>query len=188
MAHEILVVVDVQNDFVTGSLGSKYAQVAKDNIIDLLKSNKFDLIVSTYDTHLDNYINTKEGQKLPVEHCVYNTNGWFQNPEVYEAIANSSYSEKIRIIKPTFGSIELVEKIKDYICNKRNYGVENFNITFVGLCTDICVISNVLMIQSIYGQDKNIDVRVIENCCAGVTPEFHKSAIDVMKSCQITIK
>lgn len=167
---KVLIVVDMQNDFIDGSLGTSEAQDIVNNVVREIedKKNEDYLIVATQDTHHNNYLETFEGKNLPVEHCIKNTKGW----EIPQNIKN-----KVDIIieKPTFGSKKLVDYLKK---------INPEEIELLGLCTDICVISNALLLREAF---PNKVINVKENCCAGVTPELHKSALDVMKSCQINI-
>ena len=164
-----LVVVDMQNDFIDGALGS--AEAVK--IVPYVKSliENFDgEVLFTRDTHYENYMNTQEGKNLPVPHCIINTNGWQINPQLEALRKNNA------IDKNTFGSKELVEILKD----KPN--IES--ITFVGLCTDICVISNVMLVKAFYPE---IPLIVDAKGCAGVTPDSHKTALNAMKAVQVKI-
>lgn len=165
-----LIVVDVQNDFVTGSLGTPEAQAILPNIIRKINEYRMqgDQIIFTQDTHSSSYLETNEGRHLPVPHCIKGTKGWSIVDELQIQTEND-----LTIRKRTFGYTEW----RDYIDLKEE-------IELVGLCTDICVISNALILKAIYPETK---ITVDASCCAGVTPETHKSAIDVMKMCQIDI-
>ena len=168
-----LIVVDVQNDFVDGSLGTKDAVEMLPRLIEKLEKisaeGKTDIIF-TQDTHGENYLETQEGKLLPVVHCVKKTHGWEIVPELEEFV------EKARevIEKKSFGSTRLPSLLKPYE-----------EVEFVGLCTDICVISNALLVKAFYPEQT---VSVDANCCAGSTPENHQKALDVMKNCQCVIK
>jgi nicotinamidase-related amidase len=167
----ILVVVDMQNDFVDGALGSKEAVSIVDNVVEEIKA--FDgEVVFTKDTHGYDYLTTQEGQILRVPHCVKDTKGWQLN----EKIAGVMTDEMKVFEKPAFGSVELAKYLTTVT------GLEN--VTLVGLCTDICVISNALLIKAFLPEVK---VSVIEKCCAGVTPKTHENALDAMKMCQVEI-
>ena len=184
---KLLVLVDLQKDFIDGSLGSLDAQSIVPRVVE--KINNYEdkrntLVLFTKDTHYEkNYLDTLEGKMLPVPHCIENTPGWSINREIKDAVANKflSYSsEKIkkgRVYKNTFGS-DVLEKL--FIEHKD----EIEEIEFCGLCTDICVISNVLMARMVL---PNTKITVDASCCAGVTPEKHKAALEVMKSCQIEV-
>lgn len=171
--RNILVVVDMQNDFIDGSLGTKEAQAIVDNVVaEIANYDPADIFV-TRDTHLENYLDTQEGKNLPVVHCVKNTKGWEINEKIAKALKN------VEIIdKPTFGSKILAEKIAA-IAEK-----ENIEVTLIGLCTDICVVSNALLIKAYVPE---IPMRVIASCCAGVTPESHEAALKTMAMCQVKV-
>lgn len=169
----ILIIVDMQNDFITGSLGSELAQNIVNNVVAF--TNDFEgKIIFTRDTHDKDYLTTLEGKNLPVEHCIKGTNGW----EICSQLQEISSKNTI-IDKPAFGSIDLPKVVKDISNN------EDLTITLVGLCTDICVISNAILLKAYFPQ---AIVKVIENCCAGVTVESHTNAINAMKMCQIEIE
>ena len=168
-----LIVVDVQNDFVDGSLGTKDAVEMLPRLIEKLEKisaeGKTDIIF-TQDTHGENYLETQEGKLLPIVHCVKKTHGWEIVPDLEEFV------EKARevIEKKSFGSTRLPSLLKPYE-----------EVEFVGLCTDICVISNALLVKAFYPEQT---VSVDASCCAGSTPENHQKALDVMKNCQCVIK
>lgn len=169
--QDILIVVDMQNDFISGSLGTREAQAITPNVLRLIKD--FDgKIIFTKDTHEANYLDTKEGKNLPVAHCIKGTQGW----EIEKSLL--PYTKEI-IEKPTFGSLELVKRLQDL---DREEKINT--ITFVGLCTDICVISNVLLTKSAFLE---AEIIVDASCCAGVSPQSHKNALEAMKMCQIKI-
>lgn len=167
----ILVVVDMQKDFIDGALGTKEAEAIVDNVAEAMKS--FDgEVVFTRDTHSDNYLETQEGKNLPVPHCIKGTDGW-QIDRKLEALK----PDGMKVFdKPAFGSVELAEYLRTV------EGLES--VTLVGLCTDICVISNALLIKAYLPE---VTIKVLEKCCAGVTPESHKNALEAMKMCQIKI-
>ncbi len=171
--RKILVVVDMQNDFVDGSLGTKEAVGIVENVVEEIKKYRTEDIFATRDTHPENYLETQEGKHLPVVHCVKNTNGWEINKEVAAVLKDAKI-----IDKPTFGSKELAEEITK-IAEK-----EEVEVTLVGLCTDICVVSNALLIKAYLPE---ISVKVIASCCAGVTPESHEAALTTMKMCQVEV-
>lgn len=171
---KILVVVDMQKDFVDGALGSKEAVDIVDNVVKKIESFDGDIIV-TYDTHSENYMQTQEGANLPVPHCIKGTTGWELDDKVKDALGKKDY---IVIEKPTFGSTKLPEYINS------NYDPENIEIQLIGLCTDICVVSNALLLKANFLETK---VSVDAKCCAGVTPESHNAAITTMKMCQVNV-
>lgn len=173
--RKVLIVVDMQKDFVDGALGSNEAVAIVDNVVN--KINKFDGdIIVTYDTHQNNYMETREGKYLPVPHCIKDTDGWQLNNKVQEALDSKVYRV---IYKPTFGSTRLVEMFKDY-----GYDITDTEVTLIGLCTDICVVSNAMLLKANYPE---INITVDASCCAGVTPESHQAALTTMKMCQINI-
>lgn len=173
--RKILVVVDMQNDFVDGALGSNEAQAIVDNVVN--KINEFDgEIIVTYDTHHENYMETREGKYLPVPHCIESTEGWQINYKVQEALNEKGY----RVIhKPTFGSTRLVEIFKEY-----EYDEKDTEVTLIGLCTAICVVSNAMLLKANYPE---MNITVDASCCACVTPDSHKAALTTMKMCQINV-
>ena len=171
--RKILVVVDMQKDFVDGALGTNEAVAIVDKVA--AKINEFDgEIIVTYDTHEENYMETREGRYLPVPHCIKDTDGWKLNEKVQKALDAKEYDV---IHKPTFGSTKLVEMLKD--CNQLDT-----DVTLIGLCTDICVVSNAMLLKANY-PEMNINVEAA--CCAGVTIEKHEAALEVMRSCQINV-
>ncbi len=170
--RDILLVVDMQNDFVSGALGTKEALEIVPRVVEKINSFNGD-IYFTRDTHEENYLDTQEGKKLPVKHCVRNTYGW----EIIEEIRNKKCLETID--KNTFGSSELA-----LILKKTNEEKSINSITLIGLCTDICVISNALLIKAFLPE---VSLIVDSKCCAGVTPTSHNTALEAMKTCQITV-
>lgn len=171
--RKILVVVDMQKDFVDGALGSSEAVAIVDNVVK--KINEFDgEIIVTYDTHQDNYMETREGKYLPVPHCIENTDGWKLFYKVESALIGRDHT---RIYKPTFGSTTLVNFLDDV-------DEKNTEVTIIGLCTDICVVSNAMLLKAFY---PDMDITVDASCCAGVTPESHIAALTTMKMCQINV-
>lgn len=172
--NRLLIVVDMQNDFIDGALGTKEAVAIVDKVADLIQNFDGDIIV-TYDTHHENYMNTQEGRFLPVPHCIKGTPGWELADTITKALSHKKYHA---IEKPTFGSVELVEYIQ------KNYPFQELEITLCGLCTDICVVSNALLLKASFLETP---IRVDASCCAGVTPESHQAALTTMKMCQVTI-
>jgi nicotinamidase-related amidase len=168
---KILCVIDMQNDFIDGALGTKEAEAIVQNVkekIELYRKNG-DTVIFTRDTHTEDYMNTQEGRKLPVPHCIKGSNGW-------EISALLDTEGSVIIDKPTFGSYEL----SDYIAGLTKVD----GIEFVGLCTDICVISNAMLLKA---RLTEAPITVDSSCCAGVTPESHLNALSAMKMCQIEI-
>ena len=194
---KILLLIDCQVDFIDGSLANQEAQAAIPAILEKIKNFDGDGIFLTMDTHQKNYLQTPEGEKLPVEHCIYGTKGWGINEQVRDAVeARELLGMKVEYItKPTFGSVEptvaceksLTELILDMelkAANEASKKVE-MEIEMCGFCTDICVISNALILKA-YTYDF-AEITVDSTCCAGVTPEKHNAALEVMKSCQINV-
>ena len=171
---KLLIVVDMQNDFINGALGSAEAVAIVDNVVK--KINNFDGdIIATYDTHRENYMETQEGKNLPVPHCIKGTDGWKLNEKVQKALDEKGYAA---IEKPTFGSVDLINYIKE------KYNANDIEIELIGLCTDICVVSNAILLKANFLETK---VSVDANCCAGVTPESHNAALTTMKMCQVNV-
>lgn len=170
---DVLVVVDMQNDFIDGSLGTEEAKAIVPKVAEKIKEFK-GLVLATRDTHDKDYLTTQEGRKLPVEHCIKGTGGWEIRQEIAELIKEEP------IDKPAFGSRVLAERL---LALDGKEAVES--ITLVGLCTDICVISNALLLKAFLPE---VPVIVDASCCAGVTKESHIQALESMKMCQIQIK
>jgi len=162
-----LIVIDMQKDFVDGSLGTPEAQAIVPNVEKKAADGNYDKVLFTFDTHYENYMNTLEGKKLPVPHCVKGTAGW------ESVLSAETLGINETIIKNTFGYNNWLMKL---------YDVDS--IELVGLCTDICVISNALILRALF---PDVPITVDASCCAGTTPEAHKAALTVMKSCQIDI-
>ena len=171
---KILIVVDMQKDFVDGALGTPEAVAIVDNVVNKINSFEGNIIV-TYDTHFEDYMDTREGKNLPVPHCIKETDGWKLDAKVQDALFGKEY---IELEKPTFGSILLSEIIEDLA------GEEEFEIELIGLCTDICVVSNAMVLKAHYPE---VSIKVDASCCAGVTPETHDAALMTMKMCQIEV-
>lgn len=171
--QNILVVVDMQNDFVDGALGSVEAQAIVPKVVE--KINAFDgTVLFTQDTHEQDYLDTQEGKNLPVPHCIRKTTGWEICPAV-EALRHTAPLEKV-----TFGARQLGE----LLCRLEMQEAVA-SVTLVGLCTDICVISNAMLVKAFLPEAKII---VDAACCAGVTPESHATALAAMRACQIEIQ
>ena len=171
---KILIVVDMQNDFVDGALGTREAEGIVDRVVSKIK--EFDgEIIATLDTHGQDYLHTAEGKKLTVTNCVKMTTGWVLNEKVREALAEKEH----RIFeKKTFGCVKLLKRIR-----KRSRK-EEIAVELIGLCTDICVVSNALLLKAYFPE---IKLCVDASCCAGVTPQSHQAAIETMRMCQIEI-
>ncbi len=171
----ILIVVDMQKDFVDGALGTKEAVSIVERVVQKIEQHDGDIIL-TYDTHNTDYMETQEGRNLPVPHCILGTEGWELDERIQKAVEHKPHKV---IHKPTFGSTELV----DYI--RTHYEAASFEIELVGLCTDICVVSNALLLKANFLETA---ICVDGACCAGVTPESHKAALTTMKMCQVHVK
>ncbi len=168
---KVLVVVDMQNDFINGSLGTEQAQAIVEKVkekIELCQRNAIPVIF-TRDTHDSGYLQTQEGKMLPVSHCIKDTHGW----RIHERLHSENC---LTIDKPTFGSVELAKYLK--LLKGLN------QVEIIGVCTDICVISNALLIKAFLPEVK---ITVDSSCCAGVTPESHQNALESMKMCQIEV-
>lgn len=171
--QDILIVVDMQNDFIDGALGTAEAVAIVPKVVEKVKSFK-GTVIFTRDTHGGNYMQTQEGRNLPVPHCIKGSHGW----EVCPAL--EPLRTGLTIDKPTFGSAELGRLILEFDA-KEPVG----SITLVGLCTDICVISNAMIAKAFLPE---VPVTVDAACCAGVTPESHRNALNAMKMCQVRIE
>lgn len=172
---QFLVVVDMQVDFIDGSLGSKEAQAIVSCAAEKIRAFPGQIFV-TMDTHGTDYLHTAEGKKLPVKHCIRNTPGWELNDTIAKALRGKAYT---LVEKPTFGSVALPEMIRSAARD------EDFTIEMIGLCTDICVVSNALLMKANFPEKQ---ITVDAACCAGVTPEKHRAALETMRSCQIDIE
>ena len=171
--RKLLLVIDMQKDFIDGALGTAEAQAIVDNVVREIGKYPAGDVIATQDTHPDNYLQTQEGRKLPVVHCVKGTPGWELDGRISAALGAAEV-----IDKPTFGSRVLAERLAAM------GSTEELDITLVGLCTDICVVSNALLIKAFLPETP---VRVIASCCAGVTPASHQAALDTMAMCQIEV-
>lgn len=185
---KVLVVIDMQNDFIDGALGSPEAQAIVPKIIDKMDSldGQETILIFTKDTHYEDYLNTQEGVNLPVPHCKYMTSGWSINKEISARAKEGhfySYSDEqivnSRILKESFGSTVLANILFESMSH-----MDIDEIILVGVCTDICVISNAMILKSVLSETL---ITVDASCCAGVTPERHKNALQAMKSCQINV-
>lgn len=171
----VLVVVDVQNDFISGALGTDAARAATPAI--KKKIEEFDgIIIATKDTHRDDYMKTFEGKRLPVKHCVIESNGW----QFANEICSSFHGKKLNLFyKGSFGSIDAAEYLQ---VASATDPIESIEI--IGVCTDICVVSNALLLRAYF---KSVPIIVDAACCAGTTPERHRAALETMKSCMIDV-
>lgn len=193
----VFIVVDMQNDFVDGALGTPEAQAIVNKVADQIRAraNKDTILLVTKDTHNTDYMETLEGKNLPVAHCIKNTHGWELAPAIQEAIYDTrdkyfdfdSYFPYVAdhiICKPTFGSMDIQNLLFVIDDMTGMQPGELGEITLCGLCTGICVLSNAILCKATMPE---VPVKVIENCCACVTTDSHKTAIEAMKLCQIKI-
>ncbi len=170
--REILIVVDMQNDFIDGALGTEEAAAIVPRVKEKIENFSGEVLF-TRDTHETDYLETQEGRNLQVPHCIRGTEGWQIRPEL-DALRTS-----VPIDKNTFGSAELGAKLAAMDLEEAVSG-----ITLIGLCTDICVISNAMIVKAFLPE---VPVTVDSSCCAGVTPASHETALEAMKACQITV-
>lgn len=181
--ERILVVIDMQNDFIDGALGTREALQIVPCVIDKIKNYKEqgNPIYFTMDTHEENYLDTQEGRNLPVSHCIRNTNGWELHPQI-RALSEElqgAVNQPIVFEKGIFGSEVLAQTLRNSITDTSQVEIE-----LVGLCTDICVLSNAILLKTYMPE---VTIKVDAACCAGVTPNSHKNALEAMKMCQIQI-
>jgi len=172
---KILVVIDMQNDFIDGALGTVEAQAIVENVIAKINEYDADCVYATRDTHYENYMDTMEGKKLPVPHCIKGTDGWQIRKEI-EALLMEKNAPIID--KPTFGSFNLLDSLVEETES------DECEFEFVGLCTDICVVSNVMLLKAAIHE---ATIKVDSSCCAGVTPDTHEAALTTMRMCQIDV-
>ncbi len=171
--RKILLVIDMQNDFINGALGTPEAEAIIDRVVQEIEKYPLDDIIATRDTHDEDYLETQEGRKLPVPHCIKGTVGCNLHPRIRAALRGAAIMGK-----STFASKKLAEKVA--VLAKK----DELEITLVGLCTDICVVSNALLLKAYLPETP---IRVIASACAGVTPESHQAALKTMEMCQIEI-
>ena len=168
---KLLLVVDMQNDFIDGALGTPEAYAIVDKVKAKIRAYPPGDIIATQDTHEADYLSTQEGRNLPVPHCIRGTDGWCIRPDVADALRGARVVEK-----PTFGSLDLAGSLRSV--------PDLEEIELIGLCTDICVASNALLLKAALPEVK---ISVDASCCAGVTPERHFAALETMRSCQVEI-
>lgn len=177
---KILAVIDMQKDFTTGVLGNPQTAAAADAVAEKIRAYKAQFpgvpVVYTMDTHTEEYLDTQEGKNLPVVHCVKGTDGWQLDPKVAEVINEKD----IMVEKPAFGAVDLAEYVRQAAGDIEKIG----SIELVGVCTDICVISNAMILKAAFAE---IPLTVDSKCCAGVSPESHDNALKAMEVCQIKI-
>ena len=171
--RKILIVIDMQNDFIDMALGTKEAAAIVDEVKKKILSYSVKDVMATMDTHEENYLKTQEGELLPVEHCIRGTLGWQLHPEIAPLLDGAEIYEK-----PGFGSVRLAQDLKALS------GTEEIELELIGLCTDICVVVNAFLFKAFMPEVK---ITVDSACCAGVTPEKHLAALETMRSCQINV-
>ena len=179
---DLLIVVDMQRDFVSGALGSEQARAIVPAVAARIRQAKAEQtqVAFTLDTHEPDYLNTREGRFLPVPHCIRNTPGWALEPEIAQTCARGMMSFE----KPTFGSTALCEYVCTLAAEKGAVAGKGFHVELCGVCTDICVVSNALLIKAFLPET---EIVVEAACCAGVTPQSHETALSAMAACQITV-
>lgn len=171
--RKILIVIDMQNDFIDGALGTAEAVKIVEAVKEKIRSYPPENVTATMDTHFENYMQTQEGKYLPVPHCIKGSSGWEIRPDIAGLLKDAKIYEK-----PTFGSTQLAQDLKA-ISEK-----EEIELELIGLCTDICVVSNALLLKAAMPE---VTIYVDASCCAGVTPEKHAAALETMRSCQIQV-
>ena len=171
--RKLLIVIDMQNDFIDAALGTKEAEAIVDAVKEKIRSYPAEDVIATMDTHGENYMETQEGRNLPVVHCVKGTDGWQIRPDIAALLSDAKIYEK-----PTFGSTAMADDLKA-MSEK-----EEIELELIGLCTDICVVSNALLLKASMPEVK---ISVDAACCAGVTPQKHEAALETMRSCQIHV-
>ncbi len=191
---KLLIVVDMQNDFIDGSLGTPEALAIVEAVKEKIRSYPPEDVIATMDTHETDYLSTQEGKFLPVEHCIRDTHGWEIREDIMELLDEAEIYEK-----PTFACEDLAQDLRGYAMDMKaradrlNEIAENpeetvgeqIELELVGLCTDICVVSNALLLKALLPEVK---ISVDSSCCAGVTPEKHAAALETMRSCQVVVK
>ncbi len=171
--RKILLVIDMQNDFIDGPLGTPEAEKIIDKVVRVIYKYPLEDIIATRDTHGPDYLETQEGKKLPIPHCIKGTLGWNLHPRITAALNGATIMGKT-----TFSSRKLAEKVAAFA------KTDELDITIVGLCTDICVVSNALLLKAYLPETP---IRVIESCCAGSSLVAHQAALKTMEMCQIEV-
>jgi nicotinamidase-related amidase len=171
--RRMLVVVDMQNDFIDAALGTAEAVAIVDAVKEKIRSYPIENVIATMDTHGKNYLETQEGRNLPVTHCVKGSDGWKIRPDIATLLDGAKIYEK-----PTFGSTALATDLQTLSQS------EDIELELIGLCTDICVVSNALLLKAYMPE---VRISVDASCCAGVTPEKHLAALETMRSCQVNV-
>ncbi len=191
---KLLIVVDMQNDFIDGSLGTPEALAIVEAVKDKIRSYPPEDVIATMDTHETDYLSTQEGKFLPVEHCIRGTHGWEIREDIMELLGEAEIYEK-----PTFACEDLAQDLRAYAMDmkvraerfneiaedKQETVGEQIELELIGLCTDICVVSNALLLKALMPEVK---ISVDASCCAGVTPEKNEAALETMRSCQVEVR
>ncbi len=171
--RKILIVIDMQNDFIDAALGTKEAAAIVENVKEKIRSYPAEDVIATMDTHGPDYMNTQEGKFLPVPHCIKGSEGWKIRADIAALLDRAAIYEK-----PTFGCVKLAHDLKA-LSEK-----EEIELELIGLCTDICVVSNALLLKASMPE---VPICVDASCCAGVTVPKHEAALETMRSCQIRV-
>ena len=171
--RKLLIVIDMQNDFIDAALGTPQAEAIVDAVKEKIRSYPTEDVIATMDTHHEDYMQTQEGKYLPVPHCIRGTDGWQIRADIAALLDKAEIFEK-----PTFGSVEMAKELAELSRQ------EELELELIGLCTDICVVSNALLLKAAMPEVK---ITVDASCCAGVTPEKHLAALETMRSCQIQV-
>lgn len=181
MSKKILIVVDMQKDFIYGSLGSPEAREIVSNVVAKIKQykNEGNMIIATQDTHFSDYLSTEEGRKLPIPHCIVNSEGWQIEDGVFDAIRG--YDNLMCVNKTTFGSVAMCEKLRELIAVDEQ---SEYSIEIIGLVLNICVISNALLVKGYFPE---AEISIDLNCTAATSKDDYESACMVLKSCQVDI-
>lgn len=182
---KILVVIDMQNDFIDGPLGTPEARAIVPNVCAKIREGEWDSVYTTHDVHFEDYLNSQEGQKLPIKHCIHGTDGQKLNESIRDVIEHEYLGLAFPVFKKYFGSQCLHEEIRKRIFSPDlTFFDRDLEIHVVGVCTDICVITNVLLLKTYFPEARIV---VDASCCAGTIQLKHWEALDVMRSCQIDI-
>ena len=171
--RKLLIVIDMQNDFIDGVLGTPEAAAIVEAVKEKIRAYPPADVIATMDTHGEDYLQTQEGENLPVVHCVKGTDGWAIRPDIAELLSDAKIYEK-----PTFGSTALAADLKALSEQ------EEIELELIGVCTDICVVSNALLLKAAMPE---VRISADASCCAGVTPAAHEAALATMRSCQIHV-
>lgn len=177
---KVLVVVDMQNDFIDGALANPAAQAIVDDIAEVVKEPMFDAVIFTQDTHQENYLETQEGKNLPIKHCIDGEPGHAINGKISSAALMKGFHT---VTKESFGDIKNLKSLLDGFVAHSKDKIESIHLC--GTCTDICVVSVALNLKAAYPE---VPIEVYSNLCAGLTKEKHDAALEVMRSCQIAVK